>query len=81
MSSGKHLTRTDKRDTGFIARLRTRFSCMLGNHEPNRNKVRRAGGVHYVGTCRFCGVTIGKRHGHPWKRISAAEYDATRIED
>lgn len=71
MSSGKHLARTVKRDIGIFARLRTRFSCMMGNHEPNRNKVRRTTGGFFVGVCRHCGTTIRKRHGYPWKACSA----------
>jgi len=78
MGSGKQLARTDKRNLGFFARLRTRLSCMLGNHEPNRNKVRRTTGVYYVGVCRYCGTTIRKRHGHAWRACSADEVGVNR---
>jgi hypothetical protein len=73
MSSGNHLSRSAKHDLGLFARLRLRVSCMFGNHEPNRNKVRRTTGVYYAGVCRHCGVAIRKRHGHPWKASSSDE--------
>lgn len=77
MGSGKHLARSDKRNVGIFARWRTRFSCMMGNHEPNRNKVRRTTGVFFVGVCRNCGTTIRKRHGHAWKACSADQIGMT----
>jgi hypothetical protein len=75
MSLGKDLTRGDKRDTGIFARLRNRLFCLVGKHEPNRNKVRRTTGVYFAGVCRYCGTTIRKRHGHPWRAVSPDEVD------
>lgn len=51
--------------------LKGRLACLMGRHEPIRDKVRNEKnsreGVIWIGACRRCGASIAKRNGHAWK--------------
>lgn len=54
--------------TGLLAKVKGTLQCTLGNHEPDRHKVKRDG-IFYMGHCQRCGVAIRKRNGQPWTVI------------
>lgn len=65
---GKELTKLDS--TTWVGRIRGRWRCLMGNHEPLRNKVRRQGTVYHA-NCQRCGVAITKRNGRQWQVASS----------
>lgn len=58
----------DKPKSGLFGRLFDRLKgqtlCLLGKHEPARNKVVRKG-IFFTGHCHRCGIPIAKRNGRP----------------